>query len=96
MEGAYKNDIKQLTNLSKFAFIFTIGIRPRGITIPSPYLCTVLSALCTHIQQKFKKSSKICGYSNSHCILMLPSSVLKTIPGPLDLYKPYGLISGVV
>jgi hypothetical protein len=27
-----------------------------------------------------------------HCILMLPSSVLRTVPGPLDLYKPYGPI----
>jgi hypothetical protein len=63
MEGAYKIDIKQLTNLSTFAFTFTIGVQPRGITIPSPYLCTYHSALCTHIQPKFQKSSKICGYS---------------------------------
>jgi hypothetical protein len=32
MEGAYTNDIKQLTSLSTFAFIFTFGVRPRGIT----------------------------------------------------------------
>jgi hypothetical protein len=36
MEGAYKNDIKQLTSLSTFAFTFTIGVRPRGITTESP------------------------------------------------------------
>jgi hypothetical protein len=54
MEGAYKNDIKNITRLSTFAFKFTIGVRPRGITMPSPYLCTVLSALCTHIQPKFQ------------------------------------------
>ena len=54
MEGAYKNDIKQLTNLSTFSFTFTVGVRPRGITIPSPYLCNVLSESCTHIQQNFQ------------------------------------------
>ena len=27
-----------------------------------------------------------------HCILMLRSSVLRTVQGPLDLYNPYGLI----
>jgi hypothetical protein len=32
MEGAYKNDIKQLTSLSTFAFRFTVGVLPRGIT----------------------------------------------------------------
>jgi hypothetical protein len=26
IEGAYKNDIKQLTNLSTFAFTFTVGV----------------------------------------------------------------------
>jgi hypothetical protein len=32
MEGAYKNDIKQLTNLSTFSFTFIVGVWPRGIT----------------------------------------------------------------
>jgi hypothetical protein len=32
MEGAYKNDIKQLTSLSTFSFTFTVGVRPKGIT----------------------------------------------------------------
>jgi hypothetical protein len=28
-----QNDIKKLTNLSKFVFTFTVGVHPRGITV---------------------------------------------------------------
>jgi hypothetical protein len=31
-----------------------------------------------------------------HCILMLPSSVLKTVLGPLNIYNPYGSIMELI
>jgi hypothetical protein len=61
MEGANKNDIKQITNLSTFSFYIYNWVCPRGITIPSPYLCTVLSALCIDIPQNFKNPQKDAG-----------------------------------
>jgi hypothetical protein len=33
MEGACKNDRKQLTKLGTFVFTFTIGVQTRGITV---------------------------------------------------------------
>jgi hypothetical protein len=60
-ERCIQNDVRQLTILSRFAFKFTIGFNLRDITIPSPYLCIVLSASCTHTQQNFKIPQKYVG-----------------------------------
>jgi hypothetical protein len=81
----------QLTSLCTFVFTFSIGFGLRDITIPSPYLCTVLSASCTHVQLNFKILKKMWLLCLPY-ILMLPSSILRTVLGPLNLYKPYGLI----
>jgi hypothetical protein len=91
MKGAYKNDIKTTLQL-KYNFIYiTIGF---GLGIlQSPPLIYALSLV--HHVPMYKKISKILKTMwvfYLHCILMLPSSVLRTIQGPLDLYNPYGLI----
>jgi hypothetical protein len=83
----------QIAHHLKYFFIYIYNwVHPRDIKIPSPYLCTFLSASCTHIQQNFQKSSKRCGYSS--CIASSCSQVAssRTILGPFDLYKPYGSI----
>jgi hypothetical protein len=85
------NDIKASHQL-KYIFIYiTIGF-DLGI-LQSPPLIYALS-LVHHvpIYNKISKILKKMQLFYSHCILMLPSSVLKTVPGPLDLYKPYGSI----
>ena len=41
---------------------------------------------------KFSKFFKTMQVLYLHCILMLPSSVFRSVPGPLDIYNPYGLI----
>jgi hypothetical protein len=61
MKGAYKNDIKTTHQLTCICIYIYNWVRPRDITIPSPYLCIVLSALCTHIQQNFKNPQKDVG-----------------------------------
>jgi hypothetical protein len=91
MKCGYKNDIKQLTILSKFSFKLHLGSALR--ILQSPPLIYALSSV--HHVPIYKKTSKILKkmwvfYLN--CILMLPSSVLRIVPGPLDLYKPYGSI----
>jgi hypothetical protein len=55
-ESCIQNDVRQLTSLSTFTFTFTIWFGIRDTRIDSPYLCTVLSASCTHVQQNFKNS----------------------------------------
>ena len=87
-----QNDIKQLTSLSTFAFTFIVRFWPRGITFPSLYLFNVLSAIYTHIQPKFQKSSKYVWVFYPHSIFMLPICIFGTVLVPLDLYKLYGLI----
>ena len=93
MEGACKIIS---TNLSIFSFTFTIGVIPRGITFPSPYLCTILSAIYTDMQPKFQKSSKRCGYSaciaSSFSQVDFPQERTRSI-GPL---QALWLDSGVV
>ena len=42
----------------------------------------------TKFSKFFKNMQVLC----PHCILMIPSSVFRSVPGPMDLYKPYGSI----
>jgi hypothetical protein len=93
MEGANKNDIKQLTILSEFSFYIYNWVRPSGITIPSPYLCSIISALCTHMPQNFQKSSKRCGYFSriaSSCSQVASSGLYQvhwTFTIPMDRFR---------
>jgi hypothetical protein len=91
-EMCIQNDTKQLTSLSTFAFIFTIGF---GLVILQSHLLIYALSLVHHvpIYNKISKVLKKMRVFCPHCILMLPSSVLRTRPVPLDLYKPYGSIS---
>jgi hypothetical protein len=69
-----------------------LGAWPWGITISSLYFFIVLSAIVLHHINKIFKILKKMWIFCTHFILMLPSSVLRTVPGPLDLYNPYGSI----
>jgi hypothetical protein len=91
MKGAYKNDIKQLTNLSTFSFTFTIGF-DLGILQSPPLIYALSSVHYVLIYNKISKILKKMWVFCPHCILMLPSSILRTVPCPLDLYNPYGSI----
>jgi hypothetical protein len=66
------------------------------ITIPSPYFFTVLSETYLHKVNKIFKIFKNMQVFFPHSILMFPCHVLRTVPGPLDLYKPYGYISKMI
>jgi hypothetical protein len=44
------------------------------------------------LEQYFSKILKNMRVFFPHSIFILPNCVLRTIPGPLDLYKTYGLI----
>ena len=71
--------------------MITTGLILGDITVPSPYFCTVLSATFTQHQQDFQNIQKDVGIL-PHSILMVPCRILRTVLGPLDLYKPYGFI----
>ena len=83
--------IKQLTNLSTFSFTFTIGFS-LGILQSPPLIYALSSVHNIPIYNKTLKILKKMQVFYLHCILMLPSSILRTVPGPLDLYNLYGLI----
>ena len=68
------------------------GARPWGITIPSPYFCTILSATYLQNNKKISKILKKMWVLYLHSIFMIPCCVLRTVPGPLDFYTPYGSI----
>jgi hypothetical protein len=68
------------------------GLGLGDTTIPSPYFCTVLSAALHNICTPFKIFKKM-WVLYPHNLFMLPCRVLKTVPGPLDLYKLHSLIS---
>jgi hypothetical protein len=90
-ERCIQNDIKQLTGLSTFPFTFTIGFS-LGILQSPPLINALSSVHYVHIYNKILKILKKMWVFCPHCILMLPSSVLKIVPSPFDLYNPYGLI----
>jgi hypothetical protein len=69
-----------------FTFSFTIGVGLGVLHSPPPYLCIVLSALYTHVHTKTSKVFKKMWVLCLHSILVLPSCILRTVPGPLDLY----------
>jgi hypothetical protein len=57
MEGAYKNDIKLLTNLSTFAFAFTVGFGLGVLQLP-PIIYALFAVHYVHISERFPKYSK--------------------------------------
>ena len=90
-EMCIQNDIKK-THQLKYIFIYiTIGF-VLGILQSPPLIYALSSVHHVPIYNKISKIlKKMCVFC-PHFILMLPSSILMTVPGPLDLYNPYGLI----
>jgi hypothetical protein len=91
-EMCMQNDTKQLTSLSTFAFIFTTRFGLAILQSP-PFIYALSLVHHVPIYNKISKFLKKMWVFYPHCILMLPSSVLGTALGPLDLYNPYGSIS---
>jgi hypothetical protein len=87
----YKMMSKQLTNLSTLTLHLQLG-SAEGYYNPLPLFMhcpqCIIHPYTTEFSKIFKKMQVLC----PHCILMLPSSILRTVPGPLDLYKPYGSV----
>jgi hypothetical protein len=82
---------KQLTRLCAFVFTFTFRFN-LGILQSPPLIYALSSVHYIHIYNKISKILKKMRVFYPHCIFMLPSSILRTILGPLDFYKPYGSI----
>jgi hypothetical protein len=86
-----QNDIKTYHHL-KYIFIYiTIGFG-LGILQSPPLIYALSSVHHVPIYNKVSKILKKTWVLCPHCLLMLPSSILRTVPGPLDLYKPYGSV----
>jgi hypothetical protein len=87
----YKMMSKHLTKLSTLTLHLKLG-SAKGYYNPLPlfmhYPQCIIHPYTTEFSKIFKKMWVFC----PHHILMLPSSVLRTVLGPLDLYKPYGLV----
>jgi hypothetical protein len=91
-EMCIQNDVKQLTSLSTFSFTLQLG-SDLGILQFPPLIYALSSVHHVPIDNKISKILKKMWVFYLHCILMLPSSILRTVPGPLDLYNPYGSIT---
>jgi hypothetical protein len=87
----YQIRSKQLTNLSTFILHLQLG-STEGYYNPLPLFMhcpqCIIHPYITDFSKIFKKMRVLC----LHCIFILPSSILKTVPGPLNLYKPYGSV----
>jgi hypothetical protein len=83
---------KQLTGLNTLGLYLHLG-SAEGYYNPLPlfmhYPQCIMYPYTTKFKKFFKKMRVLC----PHFILMLPSSGFRSVPGPLDLYKPYGSIS---
>jgi hypothetical protein len=91
-EMCIQNDIKTAHQI-KYIFIYITFCRGLGILQSPPLIYALSSVHHVPIYNKISKILKKIRVFFPHCILMLPSSVLRTVPGPLDLYKPYGSVS---
>jgi hypothetical protein len=82
---------KKLSSLNILGLYLHLG-STEGYYNPLPLFMhrpqCIMYPYTTKFLKFFKKMQVLC----PHCILMLPSSVFRSIPGPLDLYKPYGSI----
>jgi hypothetical protein len=87
----YQMRSKQLTSLSTFILYLQLG-SAKGYYNPLPLFMycpqCIIRPYITEFSKIFKKMWVFC----PHCIFMFPSSILRTVPGPLNLYKPYGSV----
>jgi hypothetical protein len=82
---------KQLTSLNILGLYLHLG-STEGYYNPLPLFMHCPQCIMYPYTTKFSKSFKNMQVFCLHFILMLPSSVFRSVPGPLDLYKPYGSI----
>jgi hypothetical protein len=82
---------KQLTSLNILGLYLHLG-SAEGYYNPLPLFMHCPQCIMYPCTTKFSKFFKKMWVFCPHCILVLPSSIFRSIPGPLDLYKPYGLI----
>jgi hypothetical protein len=83
---------KHLTSLNILGLHFHLGLAEgyyNSLPLFMHYPQCIMYPYTTQFSKNFKKMRVFC----SHCILMIPSSAFKSVPGPLYLYKPYGSIS---
>ena len=82
---------KYLTSLSTLTLHLQLGSAEgyyNPLSLFMHYPRCIIYPYTTKVSKTLKNMRVLC----LHYILILPSSVLKTIPGPLDLYYLYGLI----
>jgi hypothetical protein len=82
---------KHLTSLNILGLYLHLG-STEGYYNPLPLFMHCPQCIMYPYTTKFSKFFKNMRVLCSHCILMLPSSVFRYVPGPLDLYNPYGSI----
>jgi hypothetical protein len=87
----YKMMSKQLTNLGTLTLHLQLG-SVEGYYNLFPLFMHCPQCIIHPYTTEFSKIFKTMWVFCPHHILMLPSSVLETVPGPLDLYKPYGSV----
>jgi hypothetical protein len=85
----YQMRSKQLTNLSTFILHLQLG-SVKGYYNPLPLFMHSPQCIIHPYISEFSKIFKTMWVFCPHCIFMLPSSILRTVLGPLNLYKPYG------
>jgi hypothetical protein len=87
----YQMRSKQLTSLSIFILHLQLG-SVEGYYNPLPLFMHYPQCIIHPYISEFSKIFKNMWVLYLHCIFMIPSSILRTILGPLNLYKPYGLV----
>jgi hypothetical protein len=87
----YQMMSKQLTRLSTLILHLQLG-SGKGHYNPLPLFMHCPQCIIHPYTKEFSKILKTMWVFCLHCILMLPSSILKTVLGPLNLYKPYGSV----
>jgi hypothetical protein len=87
----YQMRSKQLTSLSTFILYLQLG-STEGYYNPLPLFMHCPQCIIHPCIIEFSKIFKNMWVFYPHCIFMLPSSILRTVPGPLNLYNPYGLV----
>jgi hypothetical protein len=85
----YQMRSKHLTSLSTFILHLQLG-STEGYYNPLPLFMHYLKCIIHPYITKFSKIFKNMRVLYPHYIFMLPSSILRTVPGPLNLYNPYG------
>jgi hypothetical protein len=82
---------KKITILNILGLYLHLG-STEGYYNPLPLFMHCPQCIMYPYTTKFSKFFKKMQVFYLHCILMLPSNVFRSVPGPLDLYNPYGSI----